>query len=69
MLAITTPWPEFKNLAPEDFKRNAKLPVVLDCWRVLPRERFEGRVDYLMLGFGTSDGAPDREQVLAAEGD
>jgi UDPglucose 6-dehydrogenase len=69
VLAITTPWPEFKNLAPEDFKRNAKLPVVLDCWRVLPRERFEGRVDYLMLGFGTSNGAPDREQVLAAEGD
>ncbi|HYL78220.1 MAG TPA: nucleotide sugar dehydrogenase [Bryobacteraceae bacterium] len=69
VLAITTPWPEFKNLAPENFKRNAKLPVVLDCWRVLPRERFEGRVDYLMLGFGASDSAPDREQVLAAEGD
>jgi UDPglucose 6-dehydrogenase len=69
VLAITTPWPEFKNLAPEDLKRDTGMPVVLDCWRILPRERFEGHADYLMLGFGTSEGARDREQVMAAEGD
>jgi len=48
------------------------MPVVLDCWRILPRERFEGLVDYLMLGLGVARGAEaaqDREQALAAEGD
>jgi UDPglucose 6-dehydrogenase len=68
VVAITTPWAEFKNLEPENFKRGAAKPVVLDCWRVLAREKFEGRVEYLMLGYGTA-GARDREQVLAAKGD
>lgn len=68
VVAITTPWAEFKNLAPEDFKHTGGTPVVLDCWRVLPRERFEGRVEYLMLGYG--DGSlSEREQVLSAKGD
>ena len=72
VLAITTPWPEFKNLAPENFKRGTGLPVVLDCWRLLPRERFAGQVDHLMLGHGgllATNVPPQREQVLAAEGD
>jgi UDPglucose 6-dehydrogenase len=72
VLAITTPWPEFRNLSPGDFKRDAGLPVVLDCWRILPREKFEGLVDHLMLGHGatpTDHARPRRAQVLAAEAD
>jgi len=72
VLAITTPWPEFRNLRPEDFKRDTGTPVVLDCWRILPRERFEGLVDYLMLGYGiapNADVTQDREKALEAEGD
>jgi UDPglucose 6-dehydrogenase len=72
VLAITTPWPEFRNLDPVDFKRDSGLTVVLDCWRILPHERFEGLVHYLTLGSGTSgnsEASRDREQVLAAEGD
>ncbi|HEV2690794.1 MAG TPA: nucleotide sugar dehydrogenase [Bryobacteraceae bacterium] len=69
VLAITTPWPEFKNLAPENFKRGAAMAFVLDCWRILPHENLEGVVDYRTLGYGATDGARDREQVLAAEGD
>ncbi len=66
VLAITTPWPEFKNLAPENLKHGAGLPVVLDCWRLLPRERFEGLVDYLMLGYGA---AQPREQAMTVDAD
>ena len=72
VLAITTPWPEFRILDPVEFKRDSGMPVVLDCWRILPHERFEGLVHYLTLGSGTSgnaEGARKREQVLAAEGD
>jgi hypothetical protein len=46
--------------------------VVLDCWRILPREKFEGLVDHLMLGHGatsTDHARPRRAQVLAAEAD
>ena len=72
VLAITTPWPEFKQLSPKDLKSDHGMPVVLDCWRILPRERFEGFADYLMLGYGSLQNmtaVPDREQVLVAEGD
>jgi UDPglucose 6-dehydrogenase len=72
VLVITTPWPEFKSLTPQDFKRGAVKPVVLDCWRILPREKFEARVDYLTLGYGAlpnADVTQAREQALAAEGD
>ena len=71
VLAITTPWPEFKNLAPEDCKRDGGIPLVLDCWRILPRERFEGMVDYVTLGFGApQSGARGRElaKALTVEG-
>src|SRR5579871_1192462 len=70
VIVITTPWPEFKNLRPEDFVRDNGHPVVLDCWRILPREKFEGLVDHLLLGRGGLHAAPaKREHVMAAEGD
>ena len=70
ILAITTPWPEFRNLAPEDFRRDGRAPVILDCWRILPRERFEGIAEYLTLGCGGPGPAPAVEvcaKVLATE--
>jgi UDPglucose 6-dehydrogenase len=71
VLVITTPWPEFKGLKPEDFKRNAGRPVVLDCWRLLPREKFEGVVDHLLLGHGALHAGVGERLVhmLAAEAD
>jgi UDPglucose 6-dehydrogenase len=70
VLAITTPWPEFKNLTPEDLQRGGRQPVILDCWRILPREKFAGLVEYLTLGSGTP--GPARaveicEKVVTAE--
>ena len=70
VLAITTPWPEFRNLAPENFQRSGRMPVILDCWRILPRERFEGMVEYLTLGCGApgaSRAVEACEKVLATE--
>jgi UDPglucose 6-dehydrogenase len=70
VLAITTPWQEFKKLTPQDFKRPAAKPVVLDCWRILPREKFEDVVEYLTLGYGTPQAAhAPEERVMAADGD
>jgi len=70
VLAITTPWREFKNLTPQDFKRDSGTPVLLDCWRVLPRDKFEDVVEYITLGYGTPQPArAARARVLAADGD
>ena len=63
VLTITTPWPEFQQLSPSALKKGGK-PVIVDCWRVLPRAAFEGVSEYMTLGFGTAGAL-----VLAAEGD
>lgn len=49
VLAITTPWAEFRNLSPGEFKRHS---TVLDCWRLLDRDAVGAVVEYLALGFG-----------------
>jgi len=50
VLAITTPWAEFRALRPEHLKPGNPKPVVLDCWRVLKAEEFEGAAAVLTLG-------------------
>jgi len=70
VVAITTPWPEFRALTPDRFGRNGNRATVLDCWRILSPERFEGLVDYLRLGYGTlraAEEARSPEQVLATD--
>jgi len=52
VIAITTPWAEFKTLTPGDLKRDRITPVVLDCWRQLPRPEFRDASIYLTLGAG-----------------
>ncbi len=52
VLAITTPWAEFKAITPTDLKRDRITPVVLDCWRQLPRAEFRDTSVYLTLGDG-----------------
>jgi UDPglucose 6-dehydrogenase len=52
VLAITTPWGEFRGVAPGDLKRQDRKVTVLDCWRLLPRHAFEPVCNYLTLGFG-----------------
>ncbi len=52
VIAITTPWPIFGSLAPQDLKTGQHKPVILDCWRLLPRESFAERAELLTLGSG-----------------
>jgi UDPglucose 6-dehydrogenase len=52
VLAITTPWAEFRSLRPAHMKQSAPPPVVLDCWRLLSRKEFQGAATYLTLGAG-----------------
>jgi UDPglucose 6-dehydrogenase len=49
VLAITTPWAEFREISPEDFKRHG---TVLDCWRMLDKDAVGAVAEYLALGFG-----------------
>jgi UDPglucose 6-dehydrogenase len=52
VLAITTPWDEFRKLPQAAFQRTGRQMAVLDCWRVLP-ERVSVNIEgYLTLGRG-----------------
>ena len=52
VLAITTPWNEFRGLQPKQLKQSSERPAIIDCWRILPREDFELMADYVTLGLG-----------------
>ena len=52
VLVIATPWAEFKGLAPAELKASALPPTVIDCWRILPHDAFEGACTYVTLGTG-----------------
>lgn len=55
VLALTTPWEEFTKLKPEHLNNSLGRPVVIDCWRLLPRDRFEEMADYITLGLCHAD--------------
>jgi len=63
VLAITTPWAEFRTLTPFDLKAGSR-PVVLDCWRLLSRDAFGAVASYISLGAGR-DAVPVREPAAA----
>jgi UDPglucose 6-dehydrogenase len=47
---LATPWPEFKDLRPEDFINVMRHPVLLDCWRIYNRSEFSEKMDYTTIG-------------------
>lgn len=51
---ITTPWDEFKKLRPQDFNLEGDPPIIIDCWRILNRNRFKGRAKYIEIGLEIS---------------
>jgi UDPglucose 6-dehydrogenase len=57
-LAITTSWPQFAALRPEDLNG---CRMVLDCWRVLDRAPSAG-VEYVVLGVADRDATGRQEQ-------
>ena len=60
VLAITTPWAEFRDLSPAEFKPQG---TVLDCWRILDKKAVGAVVEYVALGFGI--GQPESSCVPA----
>lgn len=50
VLVITTPWPEFSDLAPSHLKADTSRPAVIDCWRILDPGRFHDCADYVAVG-------------------
>jgi UDPglucose 6-dehydrogenase len=49
VLAITTPWAEFREISPKEFKPHG---TVLDCWRLLDKDAVGSVTEYVALGFG-----------------
>ena len=72
ILAVTTPWAEFRALSPSDLKSSERRVLIVDCWRLLP-EAFNGAAECLRLGAGSSEQRPRisiEERVLSqADGD
>jgi UDPglucose 6-dehydrogenase len=52
VLAITTAWSQFNQISPGSLNRSHRRPTVIDCWRILPREKFEAVAHYMTLGVG-----------------
>jgi UDPglucose 6-dehydrogenase len=55
VLVLATPWEEFRQLDPASIKAGA---TVIDCWRLLPSERFATRARHVVLGKGPSLSRP-----------
>jgi UDP-N-acetyl-D-mannosaminuronate dehydrogenase len=54
---IATPWPEFAELPVDVVKREGR-HVVIDCWRLLPEERYEGEIEVIRLGQAVQESNP-----------
>ena len=65
VLALTTDWPEFRELRPENLKNGGVHSTVVDCWRLLDRDAFISATDYVILGL-CPDGGPVWETAAAS---
>ena len=61
VVVITTPWPEFQQISPQDLKQTNGKTIIFDCWRLLSQDRFTTIADYRSIGLGPE---PDYEQLL-----
>jgi UDPglucose 6-dehydrogenase len=52
VVVITTPWPEFQQISPQDLKRSNGRATIFDCWRILPQDKFTAVADYRSVGLG-----------------
>ena len=65
ILVITIPWPEFRELPVSSFSRVKGRITVIDCWRILPVERFSTVADIVYLGH--HNGGVDQVAILEGE--
>jgi UDPglucose 6-dehydrogenase len=69
VLAITTPWAQFKSIRPEHLKRSAQTPIVLDCWRLLDPAVLRDAATHMTLGTGDAAVRTADLAFAEAEGD
>jgi UDPglucose 6-dehydrogenase len=50
VIVITTPWPEFADLPLVSLNGGAERRVVIDCWGILPEDRYREAFDIVRLG-------------------
>lgn len=62
---IATPWDEFKKLSPEDFASNIRDTTIIDCWRILNREQFGKRMEYIGIGLANQKTQAERTVLNA----
>jgi UDPglucose 6-dehydrogenase len=55
VVVLATAWNEFRELQPEQFGREGEPRTVIDCWRVLPADRFADVTRYIALGEGAHE--------------
>lgn len=53
---IATPWKEFKRLRPRDFNLLHSPSIIIDCWRILNRNQFNGKIEYVGIGLKNKTG-------------
>jgi UDPglucose 6-dehydrogenase len=49
---LVTEWEEFKQLAPEDFIKNMRNPVLVDGRRIYSAEKFKQKMKFIAIGLG-----------------
>lgn len=52
VLVITIPCPEFQSVCIDDVARQDHSVTVIDCWRILPHQDFQGACNYVRMGTG-----------------
>ena len=68
VVVITTPWPEFQQISPQDLQRpNGDRTTIFDCWRILPQDKFAAVADYRSIGLGPRPNRPNYELQLHSE--
>ena len=65
-LVITTPWPQFARVAASAFARGGRRLQVLDCLRMLDREKIGAVADLQYLGVGGTEGGTEPASRIRA---
>jgi len=62
VVVLTVAWDEYRALQPEALRNGSRRKVIIDCWRLLDRERFAQVAEVLRIG----EGPRSREEARAS---
>ncbi|MDH3288399.1 MAG: nucleotide sugar dehydrogenase [Betaproteobacteria bacterium] len=66
VLVIATAWPQFAAIDPAMLGGSAGRPVVIDCWRMISKDRIGAAADVVYLGYGDHHLAESRDRKKRA---